>query len=417
MYEEFGINKEVEKIAIEAENDLKEVFRKIDEQCLKSSMRVLKAFQDNEVATTDFNEVTGYGYYDAGREKLEKIYAQVFKTEDALVRPQIMSGTHALYLALSGVLKYGDTMISISGEPYDTIRGVIGITGDSKSTLIKNGIKYEQIDLIDNDFDYDAIAKRIKLGGVKLVEIQRSIGYSNRKSLVIEKIEKAIKTVKDIDKNVIVLVDNCYGEFVEEKEPTEVGADLCASSLMKNLGAGIATSGGYIVGKADLIEQIAERLAYPTVGKDLGANFNVLTTYYKGIYMAPKIVSSALKCMTFASRVLEKLNYKVSPTYDEKRTDIIQTIELGEEDKLIEFCQSIQKGAAIESYVTPIPSDMPGYPHKEIMAGGSFTPGSTIEFSCDGPLCPPYTAYMQGGLTYEYGKLEILIAVKNLLKL
>lgn len=417
MYEEFGINKEVEKIAIEAENDLKEVFRKIDEQCLKSSMRVLKAFQDNEVATTDFNEVTGYGYYDAGREKLEKIYAQVFKTEDALVRPQIMSGTHALYLALAGVLKYGDTMISISGEPYDTIRGVIGITGDSKNTLIKNGIKYEQIDLIDNDFDYDAIAKRIKLGGVKLVEIQRSIGYSSRKSLVIEKIEKAIKTVKDIDKNVIVLVDNCYGEFVEEKEPTEVGADLCASSLMKNLGAGIATSGGYIVGKADLIEQIAERLAYPTVGKDLGANFNVLTTYYKGIYMAPKIVSSALKCMTFASRILEKLNYKVSPTYDEKRTDIIQTIELGEEDKLIEFCQSIQKGAAIESYVTPIPSDMPGYPHKEIMAGGSFTPGSTIEFSCDGPLCPPYTAYMQGGLTYEYGKLEILIAVKNLLKL
>ena len=417
MYEEFGLNKEVEKIAIEAENDLQEVFKQIDEQCLKSSMRVLKAFQDNEVATTDFNEVTGYGYYDAGREKLEKIYAQVFKTEDALVRPQIMSGTHALYLALSGVLKYGDTMISISGEPYDTIRGVIGITGDSKSTLIKNGIKYEQIDLIDNDFDYDAIAKRIKLGGVKLVEIQRSIGYSSRKSLVIEKIEKAIKTVKDIDKNVIVLVDNCYGEFVEEKEPTEVGADLCASSLMKNLGAGIATSGGYIVGKADLIERIAERLAYPTVGKDLGANFNVLTTYYKGIYMAPKVVSSALKCMTFASRVLEKLNYKVSPTYDEKRTDIIQTIELGEENKLIEFCQSIQKGAAIESYVTPIPSDMPGYPHKEIMAGGSFTPGSTIEFSCDGPLCPPYTAYMQGGLTYEYGKLEILIAVKNLLKL
>ena len=416
MYEEFGISKEVEQIAIDAENDLKEVFKKIDEQCLKSSIKVLKAFQNNEVSTTDFNEVTGYGYYDAGREKLEKIYAEVFGAEDALVRPQIMSGTHALYLGLSGLLKHGDTMISISGEPYDTIRGVIGTSGNSENSLIKNGIKYEEIGLIDDDFDYQKIAKRIKKGNVKLVEIQRSRGYSNRKSLTIDKIEKVIKTVKDIDKKVIVLVDNCYGEFAEEKEPTEVGADICASSLMKNLGAGIATSGGYVVGRKDLIEKIAERLAYPTIGKELGANFNVLLTYYKGIFMAPRVVASALKSMTFASRVLEKLNYKVSPTYDEKRTDIIQTIELGEEKKLIEFCQSIQKGAPIESYVTPVPSDMPGYPHKEIMAGGSFTPGSTIEFSCDGPLCEPYTAYMQGGLTYEYGKLEILIAVNNLLK-
>ena len=416
MYEEFIISKEVEQIAIDADEDLKEVFEKIDEQCLKSSIRVLKAFQNNEVSTTDFNEVTGYGYYDAGREKLEKIYAEVFGCEDALVRPQIMSGTHALYLALSGLLKYGDTMISISGEPYDTIRGVIGTSGDSSSSLIKNGIKYEEIDLIDDEFDYKKISERIKKGNVKLVEIQRSRGYSNRKSLTIDKIEKVIKTVKEIDKEVIVLVDNCYGEFVEEKEPTEVGADLCASSLMKNLGAGIATSGGYVVGRKDLIEKIAERLAYPTIGKELGANFNVLLTYYKGIFMAPRVVASALKSMTFASRVLEKLNYKVSPTYDEKRTDIIQTIELGEEKKLVEFCQNIQKGAPIESYVIPVPSDMPGYPHKEIMAGGSFTPGSTIEFSCDGPLCEPYTAYMQGGLTYEYGKLEILIAVNNLLK-
>ncbi len=416
MYEEFNISKEVEKIGLDAEEDLKEVFKKIDKQCLKSSIKVLKAFQDNGVSTSDFNEITGYGYYDSGREKLEKIYAQVFGAEDALVRPQIMSGTHALYLALSGLLKYGDTMISISGEPYDTIRGVIGTSGDSESSLIKNGIKYEQIDLIDSDFDYKKIAERIKKGNVKLVEIQRSRGYSNRKSLTIEKIEKAIKTIKEIDKNVIVLVDNCYGEFVEEKEPTEVGADICVSSLMKNLGAGIATSGGYVVGRKDLIEQIAERLAYPTVGKDLGANFNVLLTYYKGIFMAPRTVASALKSMIFASRVLEKLNFKVSPTYNEKRTDIIQTIELGDENKLIEFCQSIQKASPIESYVIPIPSDMPGYPHKEIMAGGTFTPGSTIEFSCDGPLCKPYTAYMQGGLTYEYGKLAILIAANDLLK-
>lgn len=415
MYEEFGINKEIENLAIETEQELIPVFKKFDDQCLKSSIKVLKAFQNNMVATSDFNEVTGYGYYDGGREKLEKIYAEIFNTEDALVRPQIMSGTHALYLALSGVLRYGDTMISISGEPYDTIRNVIGVTGDSQSSLIKNGIKYEQIDLIDNDFDYESIERRVKQGGIKLIEIQRSIGYSNRKSLTIEKIEKAIKIIKQIDKNIIVLVDNCYGEFVESKEPTDVGADLCISSLMKNLGGGIATSGGYVVGKKDLIELVAERLTAPSVGKSLGANFNILLTYYKGLYMAPKAVNASLKCMAFASRMLEKLGYTVSPKFDEKRTDIIQTIELETEDKLITFCEAIQKGAAIESYVTPIPSEMPGYPHKEIMAGGSFTPGSTIEFSCDGPLCSPYTAYMQGGLTYEYGKLEILIAVKNLL--
>ena len=415
MYEIFGISKEVEKIANESEEDLKEIFSKIDSQCLKSSMKVLKAFQDNGVSTSDFNEITGYGYYDGGREKLEKIYAQVFETEDALVRPQIMSGTHALYLALSGLLKYGDTMISISGEPYDTIRGVIGTSGNSENSLIKNGIKYEEIDLIDSDFDYDKIAQRVRKGGIKLIEIQRSRGYANRKSLTIEKIEKAIKTVKDIDKDIIILVDNCYGEFVEEKEPTQVGADLCVSSLMKNLGAGIATSGGYIVGKANLIESISERLNFPTIGKSLGANFNVLSTYYKGLFFAPEVVAASLKSMIFASRVLEKVGYKVSPTYNEKRTDIVQTIELGDEKKLVEFCQNIQKGSPVESFVVPIPSEMPGYPHEEIMAGGSFTPGSTIEFSCDGPLCKPYTAYMQGGLTYEYGKLDILIAVNGLL--
>ena len=417
MYEEFGISEKLEIIARESENDLKTVFSMIDEQCLKSSMRVLKAFQDNGVSTTDFNEVTGYGYYDGGREKLEKIYAQIFRTEDALVRPQIMTGTHALYLAFSGLLKYGDTMLSISGAPYDTIRSVIGISGDSENSLIKNGINYEEINLIDNDFDYEKIAERVRKGGIKLIEIQRSRGYADRKSLTIDKIEKAIKTIKDINKEIIILVDNCYGEFVEDKEPTEVGADLCVSSLMKNLGAGIATSGGYIVGKANLIERIAERLNFPTTGKSLGANFNVLVTYYKGLFFAPMVVASSLKSMIFASHVLEKIGYKVSPTYNEKRTDIIQTIELGDEKKLIEFCQNIQKGSPIESFVLPIPSEMPGYPHEEIMAGGSFTPGSTIEFSCDGPLCEPYTAYMQGGLTYEYGKLAILIAVNGLLNL
>ena len=414
MYEAFGISKNVERLASVAEDDLKEVFSEIDKQCMRSSIRVLKAFQDNGVSTTDFNEITGYGYYDGGREKLERIYAQVFGAEDALVRPQIMSGTHALYLVLSGILKYGDTLLSVSGEPYDTIMSVIN--GNSANSLKNCGVKFENIDLIDNDFDYEKIAERVRQGGIKMVEIQRSRGYANRKSLTIGKIEKVINVIKKINKDVIILVDNCYGEFVEDREPTEIGADLCASSLMKNLGAGIATSGGYVVGRKDLIDMVADRLAFPTAGKDLGANFNVLLTYYKGLFFAPRVVASALKSMCFASCVLEKLGYKVSPIFDEKRADIIQTIELGDEKKLIDFCQRIQRGSPIESYVTPVPSEMPGYPHEEIMAGGTFTPGATIEFSCDGPLCAPYTAYMQGGLAYEYGKLAILIALEGLME-
>ncbi len=308
-------------------------------------------------------------------------------------------------------------MISISGEPYDTLKSVIGIAGDSQNSLIKHGIKYEQIDLIDNDFDYEKIAERVKQGNVKLIEIQRSRGYAQRKSLTISKIEKVIKTIKDIDENVIVMVDNCYGEFVEDKEPTEVGADICISSLMKNLGGGIATSGGYVVGKKDLVNSVAECLTSPCVGKDLGANFNQLLSYYKGLFMSPSVVKATLKSMIFASRMLEKIGFdRISPKYDEERTDIIQTMDLLSEEKLVKFCQGVQLGSPIESYVVPVPDDMPGYPHKEVMAGGSFTPGATIELSCDGPLCEPYTAYMQGGLTYEYGKLGIMIAIENMIK-
>lgn len=417
MYKELGISEKVLEMANEVEKEIEHIFEKLEENCLKSSMRVLKAFQDNKVSTTDFNEITGYGYYDAGREKLEKIYADIFKAEDALVRPQIMSGTHALTIALFGLLKYGDTMISISGEPYDTLKSVIGLTGDSENSLIKHGIKYEQIELVNNDFDYEQIENRIKEGNVKLIEIQRSRGYSQRKSLNIDKIEKVIKIIKEINPEIIVMVDNCYGEFVEEKEPTEVGADLFVSSLMKNLGAGIATSGGYVVGKKDIINRVAERLTAPCVGKDMGANFNQLMSYYKGIFMAPNVVKSALKTMIFASRMLEKFGFdKVSPKFDEKRADIIQTIELKTEEKLVKFCQGLQKASPIESYVVPVPDDMPGYEHKEIMAGGSFTPGSTIELSCDGPICEPFTAYMQGGLTYDYGKLGIMIGIENMIK-
>ena len=417
MYSEFGINENIVQIAKEVEKELEPIFEKYEENCLRMSAKVLKAFQKNKVSTVDFNEVTGYGYYDGGREKLERIYADIFGAEDALVRPQIMSGTHALALAFFGLLKYGDTMISISGEPYDTLQSVIGLTGDSENSLIKHGIKYEQIELIDNDFDYEKIANRISEGNVKLVELQRSRGYSQRKSLTMDKIEKVIELIKDINPEVIVMVDNCYGEFVEDREPTEVGADIFVSSLMKNLGAGIATSGGYIVGKQKYIHYIAERLTAPCIGKDLGANFNQLLSYYKGIFMAPSVVKSVLKSMTFASRMLEKFGFEgVSPRYDEKRTDIIQTIELKSDEKLVKFCQGVQKGSPIESYVTPVPDDMPGYEHKEIMAGGSFTPGATIELSCDGPMCEPYTAYMQGGLTYEYGKIGIMMAIDNMIK-
>lgn len=416
MYKEFGISEDIINMSNEVEKELEEIFKKYEKNCLKSSMKVLKAFQDNRVSTTDFNEVTGYGYYDGGREKLERIYAQIFGAEDALVRPQIMSGTHALTIALFGLLKYGETMISISGEPYDTLKSVIGLSGNSENSLIKHGIKYEQIELVNDDFDYEKIEERVKQGNIKLIEIQRSRGYSQRKSLTIDKIEKVISKIKQIDSNIIVMVDNCYGEFVEDKEPTEVGADIFISSLMKNLGAGIATSGGYVVGRKDLIHQVAERLTAPCIGKDLGANFNQMLSYYKGIFMAPSVVESVLKTMTYASRMLEKYGFEgVSPKYDEVRTDIIQTIELKTAEKLIKFCQGVQMGSPIESYVIPVPDDMPGYEHKEIMAGGSFTPGATIELSCDGPLCEPYTAYMQGGLTYEYGKIGIMMAIENMI--
>ena len=308
-------------------------------------------------------------------------------------------------------------MISISGEPYDTLKSVIGLAGDSENSLIKHGIKYEEIDLIDSDFNYEKIVERVRQGNIKLIEIQRSRGYAQRKSLTMDKLEKVIKIIKDINPEIIVMVDNCYGEFVEDKEPTEVGADICVSSLMKNLGGGIATSGGYVVGKKNIVNSVAECLTSPCVAKDLGANFNQLLSYYKGLFMAPSVVKSTLKSMIFASRMLEKFGFdRISPKYNEPRTDIIQTIDLMAEDKLIKFCQGVQKGSPIESYVIPVPDDMPGYSHKEIMAGGSFTPGATIELSCDGPLCEPYTAYMQGGLTYEYGKLGIMMAIENMIK-
>lgn len=416
MFYGLNINEKLIELAKSCDSELEPIFKKYDEVALINSAKVLQSFQDNRLSCSDFAEVTGYGYSDGGRDKLEKVYAKIFKAEDALVRPQIMSGTHALNLTFSGLLKYGDTMISITGEPYDSLKSIIGLTGTSKNSLLKNGIKYEQIELVNDDFDIDAIQNRLKQGKVKLVEIQRSRGYSHRKSLTIVKIEKVCKAIKDVDKDVIIMVDNCYGDFVETKEPIEVGADIIVGSLMKNLGGGVAKSGGYIVGRKDLIEDVAERYSAPCIGKDIGANFNQLLSFFKGLYNAPTVVSSSLKTMTFAALMLQKLGYKVDPLFDEERTDIVQTIDLYTRENLINFCVGIQKCAPVESYVTPVPGETPGYPHEEIMASGSFTSGSTIELSCDGPLIEPFTAYMQGGLTYEYGKLGILLALSEVIK-
>lgn len=412
----FDMDKRVLDMATTAEIQLKEKFDEYEKNSLLWSARVLKAFQNNYLSTSDFAEVTGYGYSDGGRDKLEAIYAELFGAEDALVRPQIMSGTHALSLTLFGLLKYGDTLISISGEPYDSLKSVIGLTGDSRNSLMANGIKYEEIALVDNDFDITTIVTRLKQSKVKLVEIQRSKGYSQRKSLSISKIEKVIKAIREVDKEVIIMVDNCYGDMVEDKEPTHVGADIIVGSHMKNLGGGLAKTGGYIVGKKEYINDVAERFSAPCIGKDIGANLNQLMTYFQGLYLAPSVVCSALKTATFASFMLEKFGYDVEPKWDEKRTDIIQTINLFKGENLVSFCEGVQKASPIESYVKPVPAPMPGYADDEVMAGGSFVSGATIELSCDGPMTPPYTAFMQGGITYEYGKLGIMLAINELLK-
>lgn len=415
MYRELGIKEEILELSKKVEKELEPIFEKIDEIKEINSLKVLSAFQKCGLAEMHLHSSTGYGIDEIGRNKIEEIYAQIFKTEDALVRAQLISGTHALAVTLFGLLRPGDTMLSISGAPYDTLQTIIGISKEqSKSSLKEFGIKYEQIELINNDFNIDLIKDRISEGNIKLIEIQRSRGYSTRKSLTIDKIEKVIKAIREVNKEIIIMVDNCYGEFVEKREPTEVGADIIVGSLMKNLGAGIATSGAYIAGKKELIELCAERLTAPGVGKEIGPSLNQNTSFIKGLFFAPSVVASSLKTAIFASRILELKGYKVEPKFDEKRADIVQTIELGDAEKLIKFCQGIQMGSPIDSNVVPEPSPMAGYDDKVIMAAGTFTEGSTIELSCDGPIREPYIAYMQGGLTYEYGKLGILKAISML---
>ena len=415
MYKDFGINEKLIELANTCENELQDVYKKIDEICMYNSIKVLKAFSDNNISETHFNTTTGYGYNDIGRDTIEKVYADIFKCEDALVRSQIISGTHALTVTLFALLRPNDTLLSITGKPYDTLDEVIGIK-ENNSSLKSFGVKYEQIDLINDDFDYNKIEERLKKDFVKVIEIQRSKGYSTRKSISLEKVEKVISLIKKVSPNTIVMIDNCYCEFVGKKEPTEVGADVVVGSLIKNLGAGIASNGGYICGKQELIHLCAERLNVPGEAKEVGPSMNSNKTFLQGLFMAPTTVKNAIKTSIFTSKILEELGYNVEPKWNEERYDIVQNIIFNNREKLIKYCVGIQSASPIDSNVTPIPWDMPGYSDEVIMASGSFTQGSSIELSCDAPLRPPFIAYQQGSLTYEYGKIGVLKAISKMME-
>lgn len=412
MYNQFGIKQEIIDLSNEIEKEIKEEFGKIDKIEEENTLKVLMACQKYNLSDMHFGTTTGYGYGDVGRDTIEKIFAEVLGTEDALVRNQFISGTHALTVALFAMLRPGDTMLSINGKPYDTLDEVIGIV-ENKSSLISYGVKYEQIDLIGNDFDIPKIVERVKQGNVKLICMQRSRGYALRDSLSLESIKNVIQEIKKINHNAIIMVDNCYGEFVDTYEPCSIGADLIVGSLIKNLGGGITPNGAYIAGRADLVELAAERLTAPGLGKEVGPTLGINRSIIQGLFSAPQAVASSLKTAVFASRMLERLGYEVSPKYNDKRSDIVQTINFGDADKLIKFCQGIQKGSPVDSNSIPEPWDMPGYTDKVIMAAGTFTQGSSIELSCDAPIRPPYTAFMQGGLTYQYGKAGVLKAINE----
>ena len=403
-----------ENLIKETELEIQEVFRRNEEIEVINSQKVIDAFRKYSVNEAHFAGTTGYGYNDFGRETIEKIFCDIYKAEDALVRMQFISGTHTIATTLFGILRPGDTVLSINGKPYDTLDETLGIR-ENPSSLAVYGVKYEQIDLLPgNKFDVDSIKKRVSEKNVKLVIMQRSRGYEYRNAFLIEQMEEAIKAVKESDSNVIVMVDNCYGEFTEEREPIEIGADLVVGSLIKNMGGGIAPTGGYIVGRKDLIELISDRYSAPGLGKEGGATFDFNRKALQGLFMAPHIVCEAKKIGIFTARLLEKLGYEVSPRYDEKRSDIVQMIKFNNPEKLIRFCQGIQYNSPVDSNVTPEPWDMPGYENKVIMAAGAFTSGSSIELSCDAPMREPFVAYLQGGMTYAYGKMAVVNAVKLL---
>ncbi len=413
MYQKLGITEEIVNLIQKCEQKLEKTFKKIDEQETLNSLKVLNAFHKYQISEVHFNMTTGYGYGDIGRDTIEKVFAEVLGAEDALVRSQFISGTHALTVALFAYLRPGDHLLSITGTPYDTLHEVIGIR-ENASSLKSFGVLYDEIDLVNDDFDDEKILSYLKEHPVKMIEIQRSKGYSTRKSLGIKKLERIIKKIKNQSPNTIIMVDNCYCEFVEEATPTEVGADVMVGSLIKNLGGGIAPNGAYIAGRKDLVDLAGERLTCPGEGREVGPSLGINKQFLQGLFFAPSVVASSLKTAILASCALEELGYQVEPKYNEERADIVQNIIFGNKEDLIAYCQGIQMASPIDSNAIPEPWDMPGYEDKVIMAAGAFTQGSSIELSCDGPIRPPYIAYMQGGLTYPYGKLGVMKAIARM---
>ena len=411
----FGVSNYILDLSEKVQKEIEPVLKKIDEICSYNSLKVLEAFQKNRLCEAHFNSTTGYGYGDIGREAIEKIYSDIMGAEDSLVRSQFISGSHALTVTLFALLRPGDTLLSISGKPYDTLEEVICIK-ENASSLKSFNVNYEQIDLINDDFNYEEIEQTLKTKKIKVIEIQRSKGYSTRKSITIEKLEKVIRFIKNIDKDVTIMIDNCYCEFVEKKTPLMVGADIIVGSLIKNLGGGIAPNGAYICGRKDLIDLCGERLTLPGEGREVGPTLGINKSILQGLFFAPSVVASSLKTAVFASLLLEKMGYKVEPKYNDLRADIVQNIEFGNAADLIKFCQGIQQGSPVDSFAIPEPWDMPGYVDKVIMAAGAFTQGSSIELSCDGPIRSPYIAYLQGGLTFDYGKLGVMKAASKLVK-
>mgnify|MGYP002578393408 CR=1 FL=1 len=413
QYKNLGISREVYEFGEKIEESLKERFAEIDARAEYNQMKVIKAMQENRVSAECFNMSSGYGYNDLGRDTLEKVYASCFKGEDALVRPQITCGTHALALALMSNLRPGDELMSPVGKPYDTLEKVIGIR-PSKGSLAEYGVTYSQVDLLpDGSFDYENIKKAIN-DRTKLVTIQRSKGYATRPTLSVTRIGELISFIKNIKPDVICMVDNCYGEFVEEKEPLEVGADMIVGSLIKNPGGGLAPTGGYICGTQECVDQCAYRLTAPGLGAELGATLGLMQSFFQGFFLAPTVTSSAVKGAIFAAGVYEKLGYRCVPSSAETRHDIIQAIELRSKEAMVAFCKGVQSAAPVDSYVTPEPYPMPGYDSEVIMAAGAFVQGSSIELSADGPIREPYAIYYQGGLTWAHAKLGILMSLQKM---
>lgn len=407
------IRDDIRDLVLESEREVEEEFKKIDELCFNNSLKVLRAFQKNKISEYHFNATTGYGYNDIGRDAIEDVFSDVLGAEDSLVRGQFISGSHAINVLFFALLRPNDTLLSITGKPYDTLDEVIGIAPNN-SSLMSFGIKYDEIDLLNDDFAYDKIREYLEKKSPKVIAIQRSKGYSTRKSLILEKLEKVIKLIREIDSETIIMIDNCYCEFVEDKSPLEVGADVIVGSLIKNLGGGIAPNGAYIAGRKDLVYLASERLTLPKEAKEVGPSLGINKQFLQGLFMAPSAVASSLKTAVLTAKVMEKLSYEVEPKYFDKRCDIVQNIIFNDKDKLIKYCQGIQQASAIDSNVLPEPSPMPGYQDEVIMASGSFVQGSTIELSCDGPIREPYIAYQQGSLTYDYGKIAIMLAISKL---